>query len=410
MDEQPVNGCWTDEKVVAPLASVEQAACRIAAGKPVIVVDDRNRENEGDLVYAAEAATPELVGFTMRHTAGVICVPMLGDELERLDLPQMRVANEDAKGTAFAISVDARAGITTGISGADRARTIRLLADPATSRSDLTRPGHVFPLRAQPGGVLARAGHTEAAVDLVRLAGLRPVGVISEIVNDDGTMARLPDLMTFSERHQIPIVSIADLIAWRLRHERQVLRGAEVTMPTRTGEFRAVGFSNPLDDSEDVTLVKGDIGDGEDVLVSLHFECLTGNVFHSARCDCGVQLDAAIDAIELAGRGVLVYMRARGECETGLLAELQALAEHTHIGTAHGSRKLGLPETRSYGLAAQMLIELGVKSVRLERNCSSTRARLDGYGLRILNTEPAVIAATIQSPRSLTTRDLVHSL
>jgi 3,4-dihydroxy 2-butanone 4-phosphate synthase/GTP cyclohydrolase II len=410
MDEQSLNRCREDEKVATALASVDRAACRIAAGRPVIVVDDRNRENEGDLVYAAEAATPELVGFTMRHTAGVICVPMLGEELERLDLPQMREANEDAKGTAFAVSVDARAGITTGISGADRARTIQLLADPATSRSDLARPGHVFPLRAQPRGVLVRPGHTEAAVDLVRLAGLRPVGVISEIVNDDGTMARLPDLMTFSERHQIPIVSIADLITWRLRHERQVLRRAEVTMPTRTGEFRAVGFSNRLDDSEDVTLVKGDIGDGEDVLVSLHFECLTGNVFHSARCDCGVQLDAAIDAIELAGRGVLVYMRARGERWTGLLGELQAHAEQTRSGTSQAVHKAGVPGACSYGLAAQMLIELGVKSVRLERNCSSTQLRLDGYGLRILDTEPAVIAATIRSPRSLTTRDLVPSL
>jgi 3,4-dihydroxy 2-butanone 4-phosphate synthase/GTP cyclohydrolase II len=381
------------------LVSVGQAVSRIAAGRPVIVVDDQDRENEGDLVYAAEMATPELLGFTMRHTAGVICVPMLGTELDRLDLPQMCLDNEDAKGTAFAISVDARAGITTGISGADRARTIQLLADPSTRSCDLTRPGHVFPLRAQPGGVLVRAGHTEAAVDLVRLAGLGPAGVISEIVNDDGTMARLADLMAFSEQHQIPIVSIADIVAWRLRHEPQILRGAEVAMPTRAGTFRAVGFSNLLDGSEDVAFVKGDVGDGEDVLVSVHFECLKGDVFHSERCDCGAQLDAALAAIEAEGRGVLVYMRAREERATALLAELQAYARQTHGDKAEGDHEHGPPDARLYGLGAHMLIDLGVKSMHLLTERSSTRSALHGYALRILNTVPLVNAASDGDPR-----------
>jgi 3,4-dihydroxy 2-butanone 4-phosphate synthase/GTP cyclohydrolase II len=273
-----------------------------------------------------------------------------------------------------------------------------VLADPSTTRSDLTRPGHVFPLRAQPGGVLVRAGHTEAAVDLVRLAELRPAGVISEIVNDDGTMARLPDLMTFSKRHQIPIVSIADLIAWRLRHEPQILRGDEVTMPTRAGAFRAVGFNNLFDGSEDVALLKGDVGNGEDVLVSVHFECLAGDIFHSVRCHCGVELDAALDAIEAEGRGILVYMRAREERGTALLAALDAHAVHTHLDTRPGGN-LDLRDVGLYGFGAHMLIDLGVKSMRLLTNGASTRTGLDGYGLRILDTVPVPQVVTLRKPR-----------
>jgi len=384
-------------------STVDEAIARIAAGEAVIVVDDEDRENEGDLVFAAEKATPELLAFTTRHTAGVICVPMTGSELDRLGIPPMCTVNQDPKGTAFAVSVDARNDITTGISAADRARTIRLLADPATTTDDLARPGHVFPLRAVAGGVLQRAGHTEAAVDLVRLAGLRPAGVISEVVTEDGSMARLKDLRLLSRAYGLAMISIADLIAWRLAHEAQVAKVTEVAMPTRAGAFRAVGFRDLLDGSEHVALVKGEVGDGEDVIVRVHSECLTGDVFHSDRCDCGPQLERALEIIEAAGRGVVLYLRGHEGRGIGLLRKLQAYAlQELGHDTVDANRHLGLPvDARTYGAGAQMLLALGVRSIRLLTNNPAKRAGLTGHGLRINETLPITVPPTPDNLRYL---------
>jgi 3,4-dihydroxy 2-butanone 4-phosphate synthase/GTP cyclohydrolase II len=314
--------------------------------------------------------------------------------------------NQDPKATAFAVSVDARAGITTGISAADRAQTIRLLADPATTSADLARPGHVFPLRAVAGGVLERAGHTEAAVDLVRLAGLRPAGVISEVVNDDGTMARLKDLRLLSRRFGLAMISIADLIAWRLNHEARVTKVTEVSMPTRAGSFRAVGFRDLLDGSEHVALVKGDIGDGEDVIVRVHSECLTGDVFHSDRCDCGPQLERALEVIEAEGRGVVLYLRGHEGRGIGLLRKLQAYAlQESGHDTVDANLHLGLPvDARTYGRGVQMLLVLGIRSVRLLTNNPTKRAALLGYGLRVNESLPITVAPTPDNLKYLETK------
>jgi len=303
--------------------TVEEAIAEIGAGRAVVVVDDRDRENEGDLIFAAELATPELLAFTIRYTSGVVCVPMTGQDCDRLELPPMYHTNQDRKQTAYTVSVDS-ADSTTGISATERAATIRALAHPKTEAADLTRPGHVFPLRAVEGGVLRRPGHTEAAVDLTRLAGLHPAGVVCEIVNDDGSMARLPQLATFCAEHGLVLISIADLIAHRRRSERQVERLAEARMPTKYGEFQAVGYRAAYDDRDHVALVKGEIGDGEAVLVRVHSECLTGDVLGSLRCDCGNQLDAALQAVAAEGRGVVLYMRGHEGRGIGLLHKLQA--------------------------------------------------------------------------------------
>ncbi|MEI2644089.1 MAG: 3,4-dihydroxy-2-butanone-4-phosphate synthase [Candidatus Nanopelagicales bacterium] len=292
---------------------IPDAIAAIAAGRAVVVVDDEDRENEGDLVFAASKATAELVGFMIRHTSGVVCVPMRGEELDRLNLPPMTYVNEDRKGTAYSVSVDARDGISTGISAADRARTIRTLVDSATEPWEITRPGHVFPLRAQPGGVLQRAGHTEASVDLAALAGLAPAGVICELVNDDGSMMRAPECRAFADEHGLLMVSIADLIAHIRRNRRQVERVADTVIPTEYGEFRAIGYRSLIEPTEHLALVIGDIGDGQDILVRVHSECLTGDVFGSLRCDCGPQLHAAMQAVVDGGsRHRLVRERARG--------------------------------------------------------------------------------------------------
>ena len=298
------------------LDSVERAVADIAAGKAVVVVDDEDRENEGDIIFAAAKATPELMAFTIRHSSGVICVPMPGDMLERLEIPLMTPHNKDKLRTAYTISVDARDGVSTGISAADRARTARTLADSATEPWELTRPGHVFPLRYREGGVLVRRGHTEAAVDLARLAGLTPAGVLVEVVNDDGTMKRSPELREFADEHGLAMISIEDLVRYRRRHERHVERVAETRLPTRHGEFTAYGYRITIDDSEHVALAYGDVAgavaDGEPVLTRVHSECLTGDVFGSERCDCGPQLDEALRAIVAEGRGVVVYLRGPG--------------------------------------------------------------------------------------------------
>nr|MBA3369666.1 bifunctional 3,4-dihydroxy-2-butanone-4-phosphate synthase/GTP cyclohydrolase II [Geodermatophilaceae bacterium] len=371
----------------------------IAAGRAVVVVDDRDRENEGDLIFAAELATPELLAFTIRHTSGVVCVPMTGEDCDRLELPPMYHTNQDRKQTAYTVSVDALDS-TTGISAAERAATIRALASPKTEAADLTRPGHVFPLRAVEGGVLRRPGHTEAAVDLARLAGLHPAGAVCEIVNDDGSMARLPELSAFCAEHGLVLISIADLIAHRRRSERQVERVAEARMPTRYGEFQAVGYRAAYDDRDHIALVRGDIGDGESVLLRVHSECLTGDVFGSMRCDCGKQLDAALQAVAAEGRGIVLYMRGHEGRGIGLLHKLQAYQlQEAGADTVDANLALGLPaDARDYGTGAQILVDLGVRSMRLLSNNPAKRAGLEGYGLSVVGL---VSLPTAHNPENL---------
>jgi 3,4-dihydroxy 2-butanone 4-phosphate synthase/GTP cyclohydrolase II len=388
------------------LDSIERAISDLAAGKAVVVVDDEDRENEGDLVLAASKATPERLGFMIRHTSGVVCVPMEGRELDRLKLPPMTAVNEDRKGTAYSVSVDARDGVTTGISAADRSRTIRVLVDSATEPHELTRPGHVFPLRAAEGGVLRRAGHTEAAVDLTRLAGLTPAGVIAEIVNDDGSMARLPQLCTFADEHGLGLVSIADLIAWRRRSEVLVERVAATRLPTRYGEFLAVGYRSTIDGVEHVALVRGQIGAGHDVLVRVHSECLTGDVLGSLRCDCGPQLDAALRTVAEKGHGVVLYMRGHEGRGIGLLHKLAAYElQDAGRDTVDANLDLGLPaDARDYGLGAQILVDVGVRSMRLLTNNPTKHAGLEGYGLEISEVVPLEVHATPENLRYLRTK------
>ncbi|GID92904.1 bifunctional 3,4-dihydroxy-2-butanone-4-phosphate synthase/GTP cyclohydrolase II [Amorphoplanes digitatis] len=388
------------------LADIERAVADIAAGRAVIVVDDEDRENEGDLIFAAEHATPELLAFMVRYTSGYICVPMTEDEADRLDLPPMFHTNQDRRGTAYAVTVDAREGVSTGISAADRAHTIRLLASADTKPSDLSRPGHVVPLRAKAGGVLRRPGHTEAAIDLSVLAGLRPAGVLCEMVNDDGTMMRMPDLEKFAVEHDLALISIADLIAYRRRHERQVERVVETRLPTEHGDFTAVGFRGDVDGAEHVALVFGDLGDGEDVLVRVHSECLTGDVFGSVRCDCGPQLDAALDRVAEAGRGVVLYMRGHEGRGIGLLHKLQAYQlQDRGLDTVDANLELGLPaDARDFGTGAQILYELGVRSMRLLTNNPAKRAGLEGYGLTVSGREAMPVRLHPENVRYLRTK------
>jgi 3,4-dihydroxy 2-butanone 4-phosphate synthase/GTP cyclohydrolase II len=389
--------------------TIDRAIEEIAAGRAIIVVDDEDRENEGDLVAAASKATPELVAFMVRHTSGVLCVPMQSNTLDRLGLPPMTTRNEDAKQTAYTVSVDARRGLTTGISAADRAHTIRALADSATEPHELTRPGHVFPLRAVNGGVLRRVGHTEAAVDLALLAGLSPAGVISEIVDDDGSMARLPRLLIFAKEHGLAIVSIADLVAYRRRHEMTVERVAEARLPTSHAEWRAVGYRSTLDDAELVALVLGEVGGadkGENVLVRAHSECLTGDVFGSLRCDCGPQLDAAMTTIAEEGRGVVLYIRGHEGRGIGLLRKLHAYElQDNGADTIDANLELGLPsDSRDYGTGAQVLVDLGVRSMRLLTNSPAKHAGLEGWGLRIIGRVPLPTHSNPDNLRYLRTK------
>ncbi|MCB0915499.1 MAG: bifunctional 3,4-dihydroxy-2-butanone-4-phosphate synthase/GTP cyclohydrolase II [Actinobacteria bacterium] len=376
------------------LDPVPDAIAAIAAGRAVVVVDDEDRENEGDLIASAQLATQETLAFMIRHTSGVICVPMVGEDLDRLALPPMTAVNEDAKGTAYAVSVDARDGVSTGISAADRARTVRVLADSATEPWEITRPGHVFPLRAVPGGVLRRAGHTEAAVDLARLAGLNPAGVIAELVNDDGEMMRAPDCRAFADRHGLVMISIADLIGHLRRSETHVRRVTDALLPLPQGQFRAVGYESVITGHDSVALVMGDIGDGEDVLVRVHSECLTGDVFGSLRCDCGPQLQAALDRVAAEGRGIVLYVRGHEGRGIGLMHKLRAYSlQDAGADTVDANLELGLPaDAREYGTGAQILADLGVKSMRLLTNNPDKRAGLSGFGLEILGREPLEVA------------------
>jgi 3,4-dihydroxy 2-butanone 4-phosphate synthase/GTP cyclohydrolase II len=388
------------------LDPIEKAIKEIAEGRPVIVVDDEDRENEGDLIFAAEHATPELMSFMVRYTSGFVCAPITEDDADRLDLPPMHHTNQDRRGTAYTVTVDAREGIGTGISAADRAYTISLLADPSTRPTDLSRPGHVVPLRAKRGGVLRRPGHTEATIDLCELAGLRPAGVLCELVNDDGTMMRLPDLETFAAEHGLALVSIADLIAYRRRSEKQVERVVETRIPTPHGLFKAVGYRTAHDDAEHVALVYGDLSDGEDVLVRVHSECLTGDVFGSLRCDCGPQLQAALARVAEEGRGVVLYMRGHEGRGIGLLHKLQAYQlQDAGRDTVDANLDLGLPaDARDYGTGAQILVDLGIRTMRLVTNNPAKRAGLEGYGLTITGREPTPVRAHPENVRYLRTK------
>ncbi|EGJ78696.1 putative bifunctional 3,4-dihydroxy-2-butanone 4-phosphate synthase/GTP cyclohydrolase II protein [Streptomyces sp. Tu6071] len=378
-------------------------------------MDDEDRENEGDLVIAAEKATPEIVAFMMSECRGLICAPLEGPELDRLDLPQMVRRNTESMGTAFTVSVDASRehGVTTGISAADRATTLRLLATASSEPDDFVRPGHVFPLRARPGGVLTRNGHTEAAVDLARLAGLRPAGAIVEIAGEDGVMLRLPELVPFARKHGLSIISIADLIAYRrdieaapLEAEPVVRREAEVRLPTAYGDFTAYGYRSTADGVEHVALVHGDIGDGENVLVRVHSECLTGDVFGSLRCDCGPQLEASMRRVTEEGRGVVVYLRGHEGRGIGLLSKLRAYElQERGRDTLDANLELGLPaDARDYGAGARILDDLGVRSLRLLTNNPDKSEALAHYGLSVLAREPMPVQAGEYNLRYLRTK------
>jgi len=372
------------------IAPIDEIIAAVGRGELVIMVDDEDRENEGDLIVSAESVTTEQVGFMLRHTSGIICLPVIGDRLDELDLPMMVARNTDVRRTAFTVSIDVREGTTTGISAADRWRTIRAVVNPATQPEDLARPGHMYPLRYEEGGVLKRAGHTEAAVDLMNLSGRYPAAVLAEVMNDDGTVARLPELEVFALEHGLLIGTIADLIAHRRKQEKLVERVVEARIPTRHGTFNAVGFRSLVDDRQHIALVMGEVGDGEDILTRVHSECLTGDVFGSMRCDCGQQLDAALAQVAEEGRGVVLYIRGHEGRGIGLLHKLAAYRlQDEGFDTVDANVNLGLPvDSRDYGIGSQILYDLGVRSMRLMTNNPTKRAAIHGYGLSIVGTVP----------------------
>jgi len=385
--------------------SIEGAIAEIRTGRMVIVVDDEDRENEGDLIMAAERVTPEVINFMRKYAGGLICVPMTGERLDELEIPQMVSHNTEHLETAFTISVGARHRITTGISAADRANTILTLVDPKTRPKDLSRPGHVFPLRAKAGGVLRRAGHTEAAVDLARLAGLAPAGVLCEIMNEDGTMARTTELARFAERHQLKLVSIKALIEYRIRKEKLVRRVAVTKLPTEFGVFTAIAYETTTDERVPVALVMGEIQEDKPSLVRVHSECLTGDVFHSLRCDCGNQLRKALLIIAKEGQGVFVYMRQEGR-GIGLLNKMRAYEiQDQGKDTVEANELLGFqPDPRDYGIGAQILRDLGVHKMRLLTNNPKKRVGIEAYGLRVVDRVPIEIPATEENKAYLKTK------
>lgn len=383
-------------------ATIEEALEEIRSGRMVVVVDDEDRENEGDLTMAAQFVSPQAINFMAVHGRGLICLSLTEERAQALRLYPMARQNQSRFGTAFTVSIEARHGVTTGISAADRARTIQVAIDPGSTADDLVQPGHVFPLVAKPGGVLTRAGQTEAAVDLARLAGLIPAGVICEIMNDDGTMARVPDLVRYCKKHGLKMVTVADLIRYRRRTERLIKQVATVRLPTRFGDFVAHGYESLLDGEQHVALVKGDVAGKENVLVRVHSECLTGDVFHSMRCDCGEQLQAALELIEEEGMGVLLYMAQEGR-GIGLLNKLRAYElQEQGRDTVEANVELGFaPDMRDYGIGAQILEDLGLSSIRIMTNNPRKLVGLEGYGLTITERVPLEIKPTEDNLRYL---------